>query len=599
MNILPESYYTITYKDYDDNGNDYATQDDTTSLAVTAGTAIQGNGDGFTPIQAQGFALFGAGTIEITKADGTTPATDGSTRVYVQSLSTTTIGGGSGQTVQIYNVNTNVTIANTTAFKVVYPSLTNSQIDKRIYTVKYKFPANNTDDNVIVWNAKSTTDAFAEDNKISGYNVEGLTTVNRFENTKNVKIYGKPSTSQFTFKNHTTSTASTSGSSTTLTLTAANNDIKTGMVITGTGVSGTVTVSNVSGTTVTMSTAQTISSTTITFTEYWTGSAWSSSATTLTVDAQGVYTVPLAFYETTVSKKYYITIAAVAPTSLLSPLSGNVYDNSTPGTVQNPFYINQYADTTLTLTAAGTGVTVTSSNVTSTYTALGFPVETSSFFKVPLTITGTASSNITANRDPELEDFTNYNSNDMDWDYEFTSTTIDNSGGTKTISIVGDVFIDKYGSASTTSSLQLDNFLSLASGGGGGGQIMWEPSATGSGGFINIAKGTYDDGTYDRTNSKLVDVGVADNTSVSGNGTIYGNFYGNSVNQITLSITPGPGNTDSGTACVDGLSVTKGSLTGSGASQELTYTWAGAFDEVVTASSNAKFNVQVELDMEP
>ena len=77
------------------------------------------------------------------------------------------------------------------------------------------------------------------------------------------------------------------------------------MLVTGTGVSGTVTVSNVDGTTVTLSSAQNISSTTITFSEYWTGSAWSSTATNLTVDAQGVYTVPLAFYETTVSKTRY------------------------------------------------------------------------------------------------------------------------------------------------------------------------------------------------------------------------------------------------------------------------------------------------------
>jgi len=601
-----------------------------------------------------------------------------------------------------------------------------SDVDKRIYTIKYKFPATNTNDNIIVWNAKSTTDAYAEDNKISGYNVEGLTTVNRFESTKNVKIYGKPSTSTFTFKNHTTSTASTSGSSVTLTLSAANNDIRNGMLVTGTGVSGTVTVSNVDGTTVTLSSAQNISSTTITFSEYWTGSAWSSTATNLTVDAQGVYTVPLAFYETTVSKKYYITITPVSPTTFpdvlgkiriarvadtskyweyevtdvvdgtgywkltvqnatggLSPLStypggddllvslydnngviysdftdktydwsqntadsdptqgivkannqvpqsatilyideedktaanldahftrlkdtvtitGSVYDNSTPGLVQNPFYIYQYADTTLTLTASGTGITVTSSNVTSTYTALGFPVESSSFFKVPLTITGTATSNITKDRDPELEDFTNYDSNEMDWDYELTSVTVDNSPSPKTISIVGNVYVDKYGSASTTSSLQLDNFISLASGGSSGGQIMWVASATGAlGGFINVAKGTYNDGTYSRTNSKLVDIGVANNTALTGTGTIYGNFYGNTASQITLSITPGPGNTDSGTACVDGLSITKGTLSGSGASQELTYTWAGDFDEVVSASSNAEINVQVELDNEP
>ena len=66
---------------------------------------------------------------------------------------------------------------------------------------------------------------------------------------------------------------------------------------------------------------------------------------------------------------------------------------------------------------------------------------------------------------------------------------------------------------------------------------MWQPTVTGAlGGFINIARGTYNDGTYSRTNSKLVDVGVANNTSITGTGTISGNFFGNTVQQITLSI---------------------------------------------------------------
>ena len=177
---------------------------------------------------------------------------------------------------------------------------------------------------------------------------------------------------------------------------------------------------------------------------------------------------------------------------------------------------------------------------------------------------------------------------------------INNSASPKTVTISGYAYIDQYGTEATTSTLALDNFLSKAGGGSSsGGQIMWIASATGSGGFINIAKASYNDGTYSRTNSKLVDVGTANNTAVTGTGTIYGNFYGNSQAQITLSITPGPGNSDSGTACIDGLSITKGTLSGSGASQELTYTWSGDFDETITSSSKAEINVQVSLFNEP
>ena len=472
-------------------------------------------------------------------------------------------------------------------------------VDKRIYTIQYKFPAEDTKDNVIIFNAQSTPEDASEDNKITGYNVSGLQNMTRYGGTKNVTVYGKDG-ANFTFKNSTTSTASTSGSSTTLTLSTANNDIKTGMLVTGTGVSGTVTVSNVSGTTVTLSSAQTISSTTITFSEYWTGSAWTSTATTLTMLAGGSFIVPITFYETTVAKSYTITIAGVSPTTLLSPLMGNIYDNS--GNVTNPFTINQYPDVTLTLGAASASsdFTVTSSNVTSTYTALGYPVESSSFFKVDLSIVGTATANITKDRDPEIEDFTNYNSNDFDWDFELESVVVNNTPSPKTVTINASAVVEQYGILDTTSTLALDNFLSKSGGNSsGGGQIMWVSTATGSGGFINIAKASYNDGTYSRTNSKLVDVGAANNTAVNGTGTVYGNFYGNALNQITLSITPGPGNTDSGTACVDGLSITKGTLTEDGASSSLTYTWSGAFDETITSSSKAEINVQVSLFNEP
>ena len=116
----------------------------------------------------------------------------------------------------------------------------------------------------------------------------------------------------------------------------------------------------------------------------------------------------------------------VAPTTLLSPLMGNIYDAS--GNVTHPFVINQYPDVTLTIGAASASsdFTVTSSNVTSTYIALGYPVEGSSFFKVDLSIAATATANITKDREPEIEDCTNNDSYIFAWDFEDAIVTIDN-----------------------------------------------------------------------------------------------------------------------------------------------------------------------------
>ena len=139
----------------------------------------------------------------------------------------------------------------------------------------------------------------------------------------------------------------------------------------------------------------------------------------------------------------------------------------------------------------------------------------------------------------------------------------------------------------------------VAGGSGGSGSILLTPEATGSGGYINIAFLTYDDGTYSTTNGKVIHVGSADNTNITGTGTIYGNFYGNNVNQITLAITPGTGNTTA-TSCFDTMTITKGTLSGSQyGSQDLTYTWTAKFDETITSSSTPVFNVQVSLDNEP
>ena len=106
----------------------WASGSDTTYDAVSGASQIKGSPAGHGVTATNGLALFGANTIEITKADGTTVATDGSTKVYLGSLGSDTVGGGSGQPVHLYNTVTsagvaiNVTIADDTAFKLVYPT---------------------------------------------------------------------------------------------------------------------------------------------------------------------------------------------------------------------------------------------------------------------------------------------------------------------------------------------------------------------------------------------------------------------------------------------------------------------------------------------
>ena len=490
-------------------------------------------------------------------------------------------------------------------------------VDQRWFTVQYKFPAQDTDKNEIVFNADSILENDPDSNKITGYNVVGGNTVGRFIETKEVKVFGAVG-ADFRFKNFTTGRGGTSGSSTTFTLATVNNDIKTGMLITGTGISGTVTVVSVSGVSVTMSSAQTISSnTTLTFTEWWNGTTFVGSETDLEIPSGGIYTVNIPFFETSVIKRYYILIEAISPTALLpiTPSStgdpvfqGNVYNSS--NVVQNPFYINQFANVDLTLGMATTGdFTITSSNVTKTYTALSYPVETSSFAEFDLTLTATATSNITKLRDPEIDDWSNYVStiddidffaNDFELDYQIPVVSIVNTSSPKTISITGKMFVSKYGSEDLTSNLAINNFASVTGGSSGGGSRLYTPTVTGAGGGLILGqhRATYNDGNGNSgTAAKNVLIGTASGTNLtSGTGVMYGNFYNNGYNDITLTISA---TSSSAFNQSTNLTITKTSLVGVAPAQDLHYSWTAQLDEQIDSASDMTFNIHVALAQEP
>ena len=492
-----------------------------------------------------------------------------------------------------------------------------ADVDKRVYTVAYKFPAQDTNKNEIIFHSKSVLENAADVNKISGYDLVGGDTVGRFAQTKELKIFGAIG-ADFRVKNFTTSTASTSGSSTTLTLTAVNNDIKVGMLVTGTGISGTVTVAGVNGTSITLSTAQTISSTAITFSEWWNGTTFVGSETDLEIPSTGFSLVSIPFFETTVSKRYYILIEAISPTTLLpiTPsstgdpvLQGNVYSSS--NVVQNPFYINQLANVDLTLGMAATAdFTVTSSDITKTYIANLHTDEDSDVASFSLSLTATATGNITKLRDPEIEDWSNYlstNSDDIDLfsngfelDYQTPIIAINNTVSPKTISITSDMRVNKYGSDDLTSNLAINNFASVTGGSGGGGSRLYTPTVTGSGGGLILGqhRATYNDGNGNSgTAAKNVLIGTASGTNLtSGTGVMYGNFYNNGYNDISLSISATQA---SAFHQVSGLTITKTSLVGVAPSQDLHYSWTAQLDEQIDSASDMTFNIAVSLAQEP
>ena len=485
-----------------------------------------------------------------------------------------------------------------------------ADVDKRVYTIDYKFPAQDTNKNEIIFHSKSVLENDPDVNKINGYNLIGGNTVGRFAETKELRIYGAIG-ADFRVKNFTTSTASTSGSSTTLTLTAVNNDIKIGMLVTGTGISGTVTVAGISGTSITLNTAQTISSTSITFSEWWNGTTFVGSETDLEIPAAGFSLISIPFFETSVSKRYYILIEAINPTTLLSPLQGNVYSTATPPVVENPFYINQLSNVDLTLGMATTGdFTITSSDITKTYTALSYPVESSEFSEFSLNLTATATGDITKTKDPEIEDWSNYVStssedidifsNGFELDYQTPIVTINNSTNPKTISIASNMFISKYGSDDLTSKLAINNFASVTGGSSSGGSRLYTPTVTGAGGglILGAHRASYNDGNGNSgTYSKSVLIGTLSLTNlVSGTGVLYGNFYGNSLQQITLAISA---TSSSAFHQTQSLTITPTTIIGQAPAQDLHYSWTAKLDEVIDASSDMTFNIAVSLANEP
>ena len=269
------------------------------------------------------------------------------------------------------------------------------------------------------------------------------------------------------------------------------------------------------------------------------------------------------------------------------------------------FSIQQLGDIVYTVnTDASTDSRTYTSNPSSVH--LGTPFfEFEGQRQVTSTLTLTDDVDIVLTRLPLVSDFiaTNTNSsNSTDSSIDVASVSVSpatiNGSGVQSVTFTVVSNIDYFGSVASSHTLDLGNFIAAESVSGGGGFRLYTPQVTGSGGGLipGQVRASYNPGPgYLAGNyAKSVAIGTPDNTNLySGTGTLYGNFYGNSVSQITLSISA------AGSAAIDNLTITRGTLTGQAPAQNLYYSWTGTTSEAIDASSDMTFTVGVALANEP
>ena len=195
---------------------------------------------------------------------------------------------------------------------------------------------------------------------------------------------------------------------------------------------------------------------TFNFEQYWEdGGFVSDSTASVTITASGIYTVALPFNEVVTSTQYNLLLSATGDSSLATSLTGNVYDSN--GDVANPFTVAQLADVRLSIGTSGKGITMNTAVVTGwdltathpdhTYTedvidipiydrmnstrdfmANGYPVETSTYYRIPLIFSCELPGAITQLRTPDITDFSNYDANGFDWEFEVLAERITGTG---------------------------------------------------------------------------------------------------------------------------------------------------------------------------
>ena len=160
--------------------------------------------------------------------------------------------------------------------------------------------------------------------------------------------------------------------------------------------------------------------------------------------------------------------------------------------------------------------------------------------------------------------------------------------------------VDYFGSTASSHTLDLGNFMTAEGTSGASGFRLYTPtlSGTSSGLILSPVRADYNiSGGMSAIQAKSVPYGAPSGQNlINGTGVLYGNFYGNTLQQITLTISAASNSAFNQTTA---LTITKGSLVGQAPSQDLHFTWTAQLDEVIDANSDMTFNIAVSLTNSP
>ena len=321
-----------------------------------------------------------------------------------------------------------------------------------------------------------------------------------------------------------------------------------------------------------------------------------------TIPSSGLILFDINIPAVTDNDLYTFTLSTVPFSG--SQLAANIDSN---GDQEVTFSISQIGDVTYTVkTDAATDSRTFTSDPSAVH--IGQPFVEYDFTKtVTSVLVLTDNADMVLTRLPLPEDFISTNtdsSSGTDSSIDVTSVTVNpstlNASGNQSLTFTVVSTIDFFGTTASSHVLDLGNFMAAESVGGSSGFRLYTPTVSGaSGGYILGAhRASYNDGNGNSaTASKTVAYGTLSLTNLtSGTGVMYGNFYGNNLQQITLSISA---TSSSAFHETQNLTITPTSLVGVAPAQDLHYSWTAKLDEVIDASSDMTFNINVALANNP
>ena len=286
-----------------------------------------------------------------------------------------------------------------------------------------------------------------------------------------------------------------------------------------------------------------------------------------------------------------------------SQLAANIDSN---GDQVANFSISQIGDVTYTVkTDAATDSRTYTSDPSAVH--IGQPFVEYDFVKtVTSVLTLTDNVDIVLTRLPLPEDFISSNtdsSSATDSSIDITSVTANpatlGASGNQSIAFTIVSTVDYFGSTASSHTLDLGNFMTAEGTGGASGFRLYTPTTSGVSGLIlGPARADYNiSGGMSAIQAKSVPYGAPSGQNLTnGTGVLYGNFYGNSLQQITLTISATANSAFNQTT---NLTIAKSTLVGQAPSQDLHYTWTAQTDEIIDASSDMTFNIAVSLTNSP